>query len=615
MFGRFVWLALWLPAQSPAPPIAEPPAEAPAITTEPTLDGSKQPIVRQVRDIHVRAGSPTATQPIHVFRHAGARAVIRSDEARETGAGSLAAALAKMPGVRVVQGNAGLGSASTKLNLASRGVNPRFSSRTTVLLDEMPIATAPYGRPQLAMFPLSLFSIERVDMVLGGASARFGPHTSGGVVNLISRPVPDTPTIYAFAQRDRWGGTSLGAAYGGTHRGLGVYAEVAPRFGSDHRKHSKVAVHSGLFKLEYRLFSNTDAVWTNHGYWEHVQLPGGLPRGAYDRDPNQSLCPHDHFGGWRAGSSLKLQTKPNPGQQLQLLAYYHHTLRESRIAAGPTGQGEMLRRQPRRFDAAGLEPRHTFRLVHRRGPFHDLLFGARFAYEDATFLGYRTSLRRLGVETRSRHDYARILAAAGYIEDKFFLLDADLVFTAGIRYEVVSIRRQDRLSGLAGEVSHWAPLPVASLWYALTPRIAAFAVYERSFGPPHFLQIAVGEDETQLRPERADTAEIGAKTLEWTGMNLSATAWVKTFQDLIDVSRDDVDEPGDTLAWGMESSALWRSEGTWREAPGLTASGAYTLTRGKLITGELAGNRLPWYPVHAIVGSLRYQIRNGLYMH
>ena len=86
----------------------------------------------------------------------------------------------RRPGVRTVEGSSGIGSQDTKLQVAVRGVNPRLSSRATVLLDEIPLAPAPYGQPQMSLFPLSVFSIDTIDVVRGGATARYGPQTSGG---------------------------------------------------------------------------------------------------------------------------------------------------------------------------------------------------------------------------------------------------------------------------------------------------------------------------------------------------------------------------------------------------------------------------------------------------
>ncbi|HRI08150.1 MAG TPA: TonB-dependent receptor plug domain-containing protein, partial [Nannocystaceae bacterium] len=107
-----------------------------------------------------------------LFRHAGGRSLVKIEDTKDRGVASVGEALDRMPGVRSVEGNAGIGSTSTKLNVGVRGANPRLSSEATVMLDEVPIAPAPYGQPQLSLFPISIFSLDRIDAVTGGASVR-----------------------------------------------------------------------------------------------------------------------------------------------------------------------------------------------------------------------------------------------------------------------------------------------------------------------------------------------------------------------------------------------------------------------------------------------------------
>ena len=187
-----------------------------------------------------------------MFTHAGGRTVVDKQEMVERGATSVGEALDRKPGVRTIEGNSGIGSQDTTLQVAVRGVSPRLSGRATVLLDEIPIAPAPYGQPQLSLFPLSLFSIKDIDVVRGGATARYGPQTSGGVFNLVSNSIPEHPSITVFTQADSNRDVSLGGAYGATHGRFGMYLEYAPRFGSSWREHSNKAVHGGIAKFAWQ---------------------------------------------------------------------------------------------------------------------------------------------------------------------------------------------------------------------------------------------------------------------------------------------------------------------------------------------------------------------------
>lgn len=87
-----------------------------------------------------------------VFEHAGARDVIRREDFDKTGATSMREVLNRIPGVTAPENN-GTGSHDLAMNFGIRGLNPRLASRSTVLMDGIPVPFAPYGQPQLSLAP------------------------------------------------------------------------------------------------------------------------------------------------------------------------------------------------------------------------------------------------------------------------------------------------------------------------------------------------------------------------------------------------------------------------------------------------------------------------------
>lgn len=73
------------------------------------------------------------------------------------------------------------------MNFGIRGLNPRLASRSTVLMDGIPVPFAPYGQPQLSLAPVSLGNMDAIDVVRGGGAVRYGPQSVGGVVNFVTR--------------------------------------------------------------------------------------------------------------------------------------------------------------------------------------------------------------------------------------------------------------------------------------------------------------------------------------------------------------------------------------------------------------------------------------------
>ncbi len=513
--------------------------------------------------------------------------------------------LVGVPGLRVTEGNAGLGSVGTKLNVATRGVDPRFSSRTTVLLDGVPIATAPYGRPQLTLFPISPFSIERIDVIRGGASVRFGPQTAGGIIDLVSRPIPESLTVIASSQVDQFGGTRHGAAVGGTRGRWGASLEVTPRVGRDFREHSAFHSEGGLLKLRYAPGPRLVLRSLSHAHWEHVQIPGGLRPEDAAADPRQSTRTRDAFIGWRVGTNAVADARIGAHHQLRMLGYAHRTDRISFIARGHDDEEPALDEQPRTFDVAAVEPRWVTTIDRGAGPRMAVTVGVRGAYERGHLRGTRD-----GRSTRDTH--VRLGAVAAYAEQSARWADVGVTVNAGVRSEQVSVLREDRREGQRGRRRYAALLPAASIAWDPVPSLRLFAAYRRSFGPPQFLQISLAQEHRQLRPETADTVDAGIELNGAGGVRLAVTGWVKAFDDLIDVSLDAIETPGDTVAQGVEVEGRWIPSAIVPALRGLELSGAHALTRGRITTGPLAGRPLPWFPRHEVWGALTHQSRRGL---
>lgn len=57
-------------------------------------------------------------------------------------------------------------------------------------MDGIPVPFAPYGQPQLSLAPVSLGNMDAIDVVRGGGAVRYRPQSVGGVVNFVTRAIP-----------------------------------------------------------------------------------------------------------------------------------------------------------------------------------------------------------------------------------------------------------------------------------------------------------------------------------------------------------------------------------------------------------------------------------------
>ena len=214
-------------------------------------------------------GSPNETK---VLEHPGARSIIERKQIQESGSSSVRDVLRQVPGVQVQESN-GTGGSDISLNVGVRGLTSRLSPRSTILLDGVPLAYAPYGQPQLSLAPLSLGSLEAVDVVRGAGSVRYGPQNVGGIINFVTRAIPKqfageigvgvesashgggvktTPTLFMGGTNEN--GLGLALLYSGTH-GDGF------RQSNDH-----TSINDLMLKGAYRISKTDDIAVSLHHF-------------------------------------------------------------------------------------------------------------------------------------------------------------------------------------------------------------------------------------------------------------------------------------------------------------------------------------------------------------
>lgn len=163
-----------------------------SLTPAPTA-ATNGPLELGVTDIKVVGDWLGDADAAVVQNHPGARTVIRREAMVEQGAMNVGDVLRRVPGVQVQDAN-GTGGSDIALNVGVRGLTSRLSPRSTVLIDGVPAAFAPYGQPQLSMAPISAGNLDSIDVVRGAGSVRYGPQNVGGVINFVTRAIPEKAT-------------------------------------------------------------------------------------------------------------------------------------------------------------------------------------------------------------------------------------------------------------------------------------------------------------------------------------------------------------------------------------------------------------------------------------
>lgn len=121
----------------------------------------------------------------------GSGAVLTSEDLARQAYDDANQALRKVPGV-YVRPEDGYGFFP---NISLRGVDTTRSAKVTLMEDGVLTAPAAYSAPS-AYYSPTLGRMSAIEVLMGSSQTRYGPHTTGGVINYRSTEIPDSGRAY-----------------------------------------------------------------------------------------------------------------------------------------------------------------------------------------------------------------------------------------------------------------------------------------------------------------------------------------------------------------------------------------------------------------------------------
>jgi len=541
-------------------------------------------------------------QQINVFEHPGARDVIRREEFERAGATSAREVLNRIPGVNAPENN-GTGSHDMALNFGIRGLNPRLAARSTVLMDGIPVPFAPYGQPQLSFAPISMGNMDAVDVVRGGGAVRYGPQNVGGIVNFVTRAIPDTATVKGGIQtetspsssHDGFKTTGNLLAGGTADNGLGGAILYSGVRGGDWREHSDTQIDDLILKGKYQI-DEANSLNAEAQYYEgEADMPGGLSVADYDADPYQSTRLKDKFWGRRTMFNIGYRYQED-AREFTVNSFFTKTLR-----SGYLDQGSFVSLSPREYWVRGLETRFAqgFGLGSTQ---HEVGVGYRYINEAGHELRYRenTALNLLPT-TDSRNDRdtrGSTEAHAFFIDDRIDI--GKWTFTPGIRYEMIDSAQSNNLTHVKYQGDYNTALPALNVLYHMTENWNLYANTEGSFGSVQYSQMPNRVAGGEVKPEKARTWELGTR---YDNGNLRAEigAFLINFDNQYESNQtnDTVIARGETRHQGIETSINYALDGLSPMLSGFDVYATYAYVDAKIREdGPNKGNRVPFSSKH-----------------
>ncbi|HEY1227305.1 MAG TPA: TonB-dependent receptor, partial [Ramlibacter sp.] len=439
--------------------------------------------------------------------------------------------------LRAVPGRAVADESGTGIlpNIGVRGLKPLRSEQVLLLQDGIPMTLAPYGQTGASLFPLTLDTVEAVDVARGGVAVHYGPNNVGGVINFVSKRIPakQTSTLretLSFARTGRVLTDTYLRAGGFASERLGLQLQANVIGGQAEREHSNTSVRNLMLDGEWFLTPHDEIRAGVQHYDTRNELPGALTPRTYAQDRTRSTRPLDRFDGDTNRAHVTYTHAFGSGAELSWKTFGHRSTRVFAFGNATNADTASTQQQssPREFLVYGTEPSATFRLGGAVP--QTIMVGARLMREE---VDYKVDARTLATgaygvtrDWRFEND-----ALATYLSDTFALLDGKLKVTPGVRHEDVRLAYRNNATGAQTRDTTRDWLPGVDVGYQATPAVFLFANAHRSLRPVQFTQITFGGD---LAAERAKNYEAGARWAATPQLDLGATAFRFRFDNKLE---------------------------------------------------------------------------------
>ena len=434
--------------------------------------------------------------------------------------------LTSVPGVYVLEED-GYG---LRPNIGMRGTGQNRSEKVTIMEDNVLAAPAPYSAPSAYYFPTA-GRMQQVEVLKGTSSAMYGPRTTGGVVNMLSRQIPEESMAGQLAVQIGQDGFAKVHGYVGTKgENIGTLFEVYRYQADGFKSINHSDNETGFVKSDIlgKVRFNSDSSAT---YYQELELKlkysdedsddtyMGLTEGDYTNSPytRYSASQKDNMSTEHMQVQLNHLIDLSPRFSLGTSVYYNHFSRNwyktSKINGDSLGKGGIetaaaydksasdsslevdVKANNRDYLSQGIQT-----VLDADFNAHQVKFGLRFHKDEMDRYqwvdgykldsNYNMNLVNKGVAGTDSNRIDSAEAIALFMHDEWTV--GDLIINAGLRYEDMKIERNDwgktdpeRLGTPSHKVNELdVVLPSLALTYRMTDELVLLGGVQQGFAPP-----------------------------------------------------------------------------------------------------------------------------------
>ncbi|MGK7369340.1 MAG: TonB-dependent receptor family protein [Candidatus Halalkalibacterium sp. M3_1C_030] len=414
----------------------------------------------------------------------GSASYISSKQLQQQNYSDINRVLRTVPGINI-QEEDGFG---LRPNIGLRGTGVERSSKITLMEDGVLIAPAPYSAPAAYYFP-TIGRMSSVEVRKGSSQIKYGPNTTGGAINLISTPIPYELSGQAEVSFGDYSTRKLNASVGNTYKNFGFLLETYQMENDGFKNLASGGDNTGfdtkdfLGKLMFR--TNPDApvfqkVELKAGYYDELSNETylGLTQSDFETNPYRRYAASQRDEMDADQTQLQLRyfvlfsenldvtttlyrndfnrnwyklDKVNGTGIADLLENPRDNQEAYNIARGSDSQDDALalKANNRAYFSQGIQSVVGYQFGLGKAE-SELEVGLRYHQDEMDRFqwvdGYRmedgimiqSSAGQPGTES-NRIESAR--AASVYLQDRISY--GDWVFTPGVRYENINLKRED----------------------------------------------------------------------------------------------------------------------------------------------------------------------------
>ena len=262
----------------------------------------------------------------------GSGAVVGQEQIRIEAATDINQLLKTVPGIYIREED-GMG---LRPNIGVRAAGSDRSDKITLMEDGILVAPAPYSNPAADYFPTTL-RMSSVEVLKGASLLRYGPQTTGGVVNLVATSIPEQRSGSVMAIAGENSSRDLHFWYGArSANGFGFLLETAQRDSEGFKEIDRSNRDSGYqiedYHAKFGWRDERQELLLKLQYSEEVsnETYAGLTDADFAADPNRryGLSSIDQMDNQHSGVSLRYDLAINAVVGLSATVYHNAFARD-----------------------------------------------------------------------------------------------------------------------------------------------------------------------------------------------------------------------------------------------------------------------------------------------